>query len=234
MHYLTALLMLWIFSQNTYGLLSNPIDWDKAVDQAIYRYGLRTEPELVQFFKKAKVSYPPKQIALLAFKNEQTLQLWAKDYTNTWRHIHTYPLTAFSGYLGPKLKEHDLQIPEGIYKLTAFNPFSQMHLSMKINYPNAFDRAKALQEGRKKLGDNIFLHGKSKSVGCLAVGDHAIDQLFMLSRRVGLNQIQLIIAPNDLRKSKPKTNLSTQPSWLPELYRQIEHHLSAFPIKEHV
>jgi hypothetical protein len=217
---------------NAYSMVSNPIDWDKAVDRAIIQYGLKTEPELKLFFRQAHVAYPPKQIALLAFKKEKELQLWAKN--KNWHHIHTYPFTASSGYLGPKLREYDLQIPEGIYELTGFNPYSQMHLSMKINYPNAFDQAKAAEEGRKKMGGDIFLHGKAQSVGCLAVGNHAIDQLFMLSRRVGLEHVQLIIAPNDLRRGKPKTKRQTQPDWLPELYEHIESKLEAFPLKEQV
>jgi murein L,D-transpeptidase YafK len=212
-------------------MASNPITLNEAIEQAIQSYGLQTEPELKTFFKQAEVKYPPKKIALLAFKKEQHLQLWAKNKNKSWQHIHTYPLTASSGSLGPKLKENDLQIPEGIYKLTAFNPFSQMHLSMKINYPNAFDKKKALKEGRQQLGGDIFLHGKAESVGCLAVGNHAIDQLFMLSHQVGLNQVQLIISPSDLRLGgKPKTK--THPRWLPELYQSIEKKLNLFPLKE--
>jgi hypothetical protein len=115
-------------------------NWEQAIDHAVIRYGLRTEPELKKFFKEAKVSYPPKDVAMLAFKKEKKLELWAKDDTNHWHFIHTYPLTASSGNLGPKLREHDRQIPEGVYQLTMFNPYSQMHLSMQINYPNTFDR----------------------------------------------------------------------------------------------
>ncbi len=225
---------LLVWAETSHSMATSPMNWEKAIDRAVSRYGLRTEPQLVRYFEKAEVAYPPKQIALLAFKKEQKLQLWAKNKNKTWRHIHTYPLTASSGNLGPKLKERDLQIPEGIYRLTSFNPFSKMHLSMKINYPNEFDRKKAAKEGRKKLGGNIFLHGKSESVGCLAIGNHAIDQLFLLSRRVGLSQIQLIIAPNDLRRSKPQTKLRSQPSWVPELYQQIEEKLSVFPLRERV
>jgi len=206
------------------------LNWDTAVDNAINRYGLRMEPQLVSLFGKAGIAYPPKDIALLAFKKEQHIQLWAKDETKSWRYIHTYPLTAFSGRLGPKLKERDGQIPEGIYRLTTFNPFSSMHLSMMINYPNNFDRLQASKDGRSQLGGNIFLHGKSLSVGCLAVGDKGIDQLFLLAHRVGLNHIQMIISPNDLRKSKPATNNFAQPRWLPELYKQIGAALRQFPV----
>ncbi|WP_172465005.1 L,D-transpeptidase family protein [Legionella birminghamensis] len=205
------------------------LNWDKAVDNAIMRYGLRTEPELIRFFSKANVAYPPKEIALLAFKQERHIELWAKNDNQPWTYIHTYPLTAFSGRLGPKLKERDGQIPEGIYKLVTFNPFSSMHLSMMINYPNSFDRMQASKDGRRQLGGDIFLHGKSLSVGCLAVGDRAIDQLFLLSRRVGLSNIKMIIAPNDLRVSKPATTNFAQPRWLPELYKQLSAALTQFP-----
>ncbi|MFA5959148.1 MAG: L,D-transpeptidase family protein [Tatlockia sp.] len=205
------------------------LNWDNAVDKAISRYGLPTEPQLMNYFTNAHVAYPPKEVALLAFKKERHLELWAKNENQSWRHVHTYPLTAFSGRLGPKLKESDGQIPEGIYRLTTFNPFSSMHLSMMINYPNHFDKLQAIKDGRKQLGNNIFLHGKALSVGCLAVGDRAIDQLFLLARRVGLGNVQVIIAPNDLRHSKPATSNFAQPRWLPDLYKQIGMALNRFP-----
>lgn len=205
---------------------------EKAIDHAVMRYGLKQEPVLMSRFIKAGVAYPPREVALLAFKKEQHVQLWAQDKKQAWRHIYTYPLTAYSGSLGPKLRERDRQIPEGIYRLTMFNPFSSMHLSMMINYPNNFDRLHASLDGRRTLGGDIFLHGKSSSVGCLAVGDEAIDQLFLLTRRVGLNHVQVIIAPNDLRRSQPATNKFTQPRWLPELYQRIGRALKRFPVTQ--
>lgn len=211
--------------------MSSHISYNQAIDNAIQKYSFKKEPKLKGVFKKAQVNYPPKEIALLAFKKEQNIQLWAKDEKNKWRYIHNYPLTAFSGNLGPKLKEYDRQIPEGIYKLTMFNPYSTYHLSMMIDYPNKFDKLHALKDGRQNLGGDIFLHGKSYSVGCLAVGDSAIEQLFLLSRRVGLNNVKVIIAPNDLRLEKPATNKLSQPHWLPELYKKIERALNDFPLK---
>lgn len=213
--------------------MASKVDIEKSVDHAVARYGLRMEPHLKSAFSKAGVAYPPKDIALLAFKKERHIQLWAKNNNQTWRHIQNYPLTASSGRLGPKLQERDRQIPEGIYRLTAFNPFSAMHLSIMINYPNNWDRLQASKDGRsKKLGGNIFLHGKSLSVGCLAVGDKAIDELFLLTRRVGLNHVQLIISPNDLRKGRPATSAFAQPRWLPELYQQINTALAHFPLSK--
>lgn len=214
---------------SSFAMMSTKLNWDKAVDNAIIKYGLRTEPELIRYFSQAKVAYPPKEIAFLAFKKEKHMELWAKNENQSWQFIHKYALTAFSGRLGPKLKERDGQIPEGIYRLTSYNPFSSMHLSMMINYPNNYDRLQASKDGRKQLGNNIFLHGRAVSVGCLAVGDKAIDQLFLLTRRVGLGHTQVIIAPNDLRTSKPATSSFAQPRWLPDLYKKITSALHQFP-----
>lgn len=205
------------------------ISLEKAIDRAVKRYGTPQEPHLRTIFNQAHIAYPPSEIALLAFKKERQLQLWAKDDDHGWRYIHNYPLTAFSGRLGPKLKEHDLQIPEGVYRLTSFNPFSSHHLSMMINYPNQFDRIQAIKDGRTNLGGSIFLHGKASSVGCLAVGDKAIDELFLLVRRVGLSHVKMVIAPNDLRRDKPATSTFAQPRWLPELYQEITAELRKYP-----
>lgn len=227
------LTFLLLFCVSTFSMAPK-INWDKAIDKAINRYGLQMEPHLIAQFRKAGVKYPPRDVALLAFKKERNIQLWAKNESGPWHYVSNYPLTAFSGRLGPKLKENDLQIPEGIYRLTTFNPFSSMHLSMMINYPNQFDRLQAIKDGRRQLGGNIFLHGKSLSVGCLAIGDKAIDELFLLARRVGLNHVRIIIAPNDLRREKPATVSFAQPRWLPELYKEISTALKGFPVDRQI
>jgi murein L,D-transpeptidase YafK len=203
-------------------------DWNKAKKQAIKRYGKPQLGLLKNYFKNAHVNYPPNDIALLAFKNERKLELWAKNSSSQWKLIHNYTFTAFSGKLGPKLRENDKQIPEGIYEINGMNPFSSFHLSMMLNYPNPMDMKFANKDGRKNLGNNIFIHGKSASVGCLAIGNKAIDQLFMLVDSVGLSHVKVIIAPNDLRKQKPLTRLSGQPKWLPKLYQSIKTELHHF------
>ena len=229
-------IILWLICF-TYSLpqlhaMAPKIKWDDAIDHAVVRYGLNKEPQLIKLFSAAGLSYPPKDITLLAFKREKTIQLWAKNRQTAWKYIRTYPLTASSGHLGPKLKERDGQIPEGIYHITMLNPFSAMHLSLMLDYPNSFDRQQASKDGRRSLGGDIFLHGKSLSVGCLAVGDQAIDQLFLLVARVGIHHAQVIISPNDLRKSKPATNFLAQPRWLPKLYQNISHALNQFPLQK--
>ena len=233
-----VLILLSCLLSSTIQGMAPKVNLNLAIENAIKRYGFKAEPFLKSYFIKAGVAYPPREIALLTFKRERKIQLWAQDKKQVWQFIHTYPLTAFSGHLGPKLKEDDKQIPEGIYRLVQLNPFSAHHLSMMVDYPNDFDRQQAQKEGRKKLGNNIFLHGKSSSIGCLAVGDKAIDQLFLLVRRVGLSHVQLIIAPNDLRQEKPATAGYIQHHWLPVLYNQIAQALKPFPLsripKNHV
>lgn len=224
---ITLFLLLILAIPKTFAM-AQKISWEKAVDTAILRYGLRTEPELKQQFAKAQVSYPPQEVALLAFKKERKIELWAKNDGIPWQYIKNYPLTAFSGQLGPKLKEKDRQIPEGIYRLTNLNPFSSMHLSMQINYPNDFDKSQAFRDGRRHLGDNIFIHGKSLSVGCLAIGNWGIDQLFLLAREVGVHHVKLIIAPNDLRVTQAATSHFAKPRWLPTLYQKIRVALRPF------
>ena len=204
------------------------LDWGKATERAIAKYGVPIEPYITNIFEKAHAHFPPQEIALLAFKQEQVMELWAKNDKMPWQKVKSYPLTARSGRLGPKLKENDLQIPEGTYHLTEFNPFSRWHLSIKIDYPNHFDSTHALQDGRKNLGYDIFIHGKSASAGCLAIGDKAINELFLITYRVGLNHTKLIIAPNDLRYESPATTGFAQPRWLPELYKNIKKELRTF------
>lgn len=227
---MAALAYLVLFSTELLAMSAH-MPANRAIDRAIAKYSPFKEPLLKARFLQAKVAYPPRKIALLAFKQEQNIELWAQDSSHNWRYVKTYPLTAYSGMLGPKLKENDKQIPEGIYKLTMFNPFSHWHLSIMLNYPNEFDRTHAFLDNRNKLGGDIFIHGKSASIGCLAVGDSAIEQIFMLARRVGLQNIEIIIAPNDLRKAKAMTGQSNQPKWLPDLYKKIRIALAKYPLK---
>lgn len=204
-------------------------DWPKATAQVSQQYTPIAEKHLTPHFQKAAISYPPKQVAFLAFKKEKKIELWAKNPNTSWTHIKNYPLTASSGKAGPKLKEKDFQIPEGIYGISFLHPFSTQHLSMKIDYPNAFDRRNAQADGRTRLGGDIFLHGKDSSAGCLAVGDHAISELFVLVNHVGTKNTKVIIAPHDMRKSPVPPQLAgNSPHWTPTLYNQINKHLQPF------
>ena len=108
------------------------------------------EDDLKPLFLQQHLAFPPKRIALLAFKQERKIELWVKDKKRQWHFIKTYPLTASSGGPGPKLRLGDGQIPEGIYQINVLNPYSSQHLSMMLNYPNAYDRYHGKVDLRRK------------------------------------------------------------------------------------
>jgi hypothetical protein len=200
----------------------------KTVAGVLKTVGPKAEARLKPYFEKAGVAYPPHQIALIGLKDEMQLELWAEK-DNAWVHIHTYEILAASGEVGPKQKVGDHQVPEGIYHITSLNPNSRFHLSMKIDYPNDFDLEKAREDNRSRLGGDIFIHGNAKSVGCIAIGDKAIEELFVLVAETGIDNATVVIAPNDLRRWNPWLDATQKyPSWLPELYHSITQEMAKF------
>ena len=183
---------------------------------------------LSQKFETAAAAWPPANIALVAIKDEKVLDLYARPSGGKWKHIFRYPVLASSGVTGPKLRQGDHQVPEGIYGITLLNPNSRFHVSMRVNYPNTFDRQMAAHDGRTNLGGDIMIHGKNASIGCLAVGDEAAEELFVLADRIGLKNIELIIAPTDFRKNGIPAADEAQPKWVPTLYHQVASAMSEF------
>lgn len=195
----------------------------RSVSDVIDLYSQEANERLLPAFKKAGVSYPPKHIALIAFKDTKVLQLWASDTRVSSTLILEYPVLAASGEPGPKLREGDRQVPEGLYQIEGLNPNSAFHLSMKLNYPNAFDLKKAKLEGRTEPGSNIFIHGKAVSVGCLAMGDKVIEELFSLVYATGKKNVEVLISPVDPSKNTLSAP-DTAPEWTEVLYQDIATH----------
>ena len=102
---------------------------------------------------------------------------------------------------------------------------------MKINYPNEFDLAQAKADGRQNLGGDIYIHGKALSIGCLAMGDEASEDLFVLTNLVGIQNVKVIITPNDCRPKDLSFKANSQPNWLPTLYADISQELKPFNAK---
>ncbi|MEI8593059.1 L,D-transpeptidase family protein [Photobacterium sp. Hal280] len=200
----------------------------RTVDDVLTTYGHLSEMRLKYRFRQADVSYPPQRIALLGLKEEKALELWAFDQQGRRQFVYSYPVTAASGKAGPKLKEGDRQVPEGVYKIIGLNPNSRFHLSMKLNYPNDFDLKYAALEGRQSPGSNIFIHGKADSIGCLAIGDSAVEELFTLVGKIGKDNVEVVIAPHDPRKNPIRPVPDTSPAWISELYASIESEFSRF------
>lgn len=109
------------------------------------------------------------------FKREFELELWLKK-EGRFQRFAVYPICRWSGRLGPKLMEGDSQAPEGFYTVDAkaLNPASRWHRSFNLGYPNVFDRAHA------RTGSFVMVHGGCASVGCFAMTDAVVDEIWRL------------------------------------------------------
>ena len=158
------------------------------------------------------------KLRIFVFKNERRLEVHASG----WKTPRVYPMTGFSGTLGPKLKEGDGQIPEGVYGIEYLNPNSSYYLSMKVSYPNAADRRRAKADGRTNLGGDIMIHGKNVTIGCIPIGDDAIEDVFYLVNAVGIRNVTVIIAPYDMRSGRKPEVEKSPIQWYDTLCGEIE------------
>ena len=110
------------------------------------------------------------------FKKEEILEVWLQKDSGEYALFLDYPICIYSGELGPKTREGDKQSPEGFYTVgrEAMNPNSQYHLSFNLGYPNAYDRAHGYS------GSMLMVHGKCVSIGCYAMGDRQIEEIYTL------------------------------------------------------
>lgn len=144
-------------------------------------------------------------IYLRAFKEEQYLELWAKNVDDKqYQLLRTYEVCNNSGGPGPKRKQGDLQVPEGFYQIDRFNPWSNYHLSLGINYPNKSDRKIS---SASKLGGDIFIHGNCVTIGCLPMTDDKMKEIYILAVEAtnnGQNTIPVSLFPFAMNEKKIK------------------------------
>jgi murein L,D-transpeptidase YafK len=109
------------------------------------------------------------------FKREFELELWMQK-DKAFQRFAVYPICRWSGRLGPKLVEGDAQAPEGFYTVDskALNPASRWHRSFNLGFPNAYDR------GHQRTGSFIMVHGGCSSIGCFAMTDPVVDEVWRL------------------------------------------------------
>ena len=205
--------------------LTNRILRKSTIAERIEQYGSSVKKRLMPYFEANGVSYPPNELIFVGLKREKILEVWARNGNSAFTKIRDYPILGASGKLGPKLKEGDKQVPEGIYRIESLNPNSRFHLSLRLNYPNESDFKHARTDGRKNLGGDIMIHGSSVSVGCLAMGNEAIEDLFILSAQTGINNIEVILSPLDFRKSELSLTNQIFPIWTKELYSRLKQEL---------
>jgi len=137
-----------------------------------------TDSVLRAYCATRKLQYPPREIFLRAFKREGVLEVWARDsVAGPFVLLVHYPVCQRSGILGPKRREGDKQVPEGFYVINIFNPVSDYHLSLGINYPNASD---SILGYKPKLGGDIMIHGDCVTIGCIPITDPCIREVYWL------------------------------------------------------
>jgi hypothetical protein len=204
---------------------------EAAIAERLAVYGPLARQRLRPYFAAAGVPYPPARFLLLGLKQERELQLYAAGRGQRLRYIRAFPVLGASGGLGPKLREGDRQVPEGIYDIVYLNPRSVAHLSLALSYPNEFDRARAAEDGRDPatLGGDIMIHGGWKSVGCLAVGDQAAEDLFILAADAGFDSAKVIISPVDFRRAALPFGYRAPTPWVSQLYAQLRTEMFSLP-----
>ena len=198
------------------------------VADRIEQYGGAARTRITPAFGAAGLPYPPAELAFVAIKDERRLEVYARrSGADAWRHVRDYPVLAASGRAGPKLREGDGQVPEGVYRIELLNPNSRYHLSLRLDYPNAFDRRMAAVDGRTRLGGDIMIHGAAVSIGCLAVGDEAAEDLFVLAADAGTESVRVIVVPSDMRVADAVVGADA-PAWTGELYAALRREMAVF------
>jgi len=205
-------------------------------------WATRTDPKLRTLLGRVGLQHPPQDVFLQVYKFEGVVELWARNDTSApFTMVTTYPAynlpknyrvdpTTDDLDGGPKQRQGDSKVPEGLYRVLYHNPWSSYHLSLALNYPNPADAIRARSDGvisttgervirqwwrdhgrtvdtegiagvpsawsnREALpaGNEIFMHGKRVTIGCVPVGDDNIEQIFVLTdhRRVGGTQVHI-------------------------------------------
>lgn len=151
----------------------------------------------------------PKETFIRVFKYEKELEVWTYD-KGAYQLLKTYNICGLSGKFGPKRYEGDLQVPEGAYQVTKLNQHSNYHKSIKINYPNKSD---SIISKHPKKGGEIYIHGKCVSVGCIAIGDKAVDELYSIVSQSQKTTVHVYPARYDTHNDYIRDNLERYP-WL--------------------
>jgi murein L,D-transpeptidase YafK len=139
-------------------------------------------------------SSPGEAMMIRIYKESSELEVWKRTKSGQYKLFDTYQICAYSGGLGPKIKEGDRQSPEGFYTITPglMNPNSSYYLAFNTGFPNKYDRAYG------RTGSELMVHGDCTSRGCYAMTDEQIAEIYAMAResfKGGNNSFQLQIFP---------------------------------------
>jgi murein L,D-transpeptidase YafK len=148
-------------------------------------------------------------VYLRIYKLESELEVWVQK-DGGFERFATYPICYWSGRLGPKLKEGDRQAPEGFYTVDkdALNPNSRMHLSFNLGFPNAYDR------GKGRTGSFLMVHGGCSSIGCYAVTNDVVDEIWaFVSAALDNGQARIPVHAFPFRMTERNLRLRSGDKW---------------------
>jgi murein L,D-transpeptidase YafK len=148
-------------------------------------------------------------IFIRIYKEESELEVWKLRDDGRFYHLKTFPICNWSGKLGPKLREGDMQSPEGFYTITKdqLNPNSNYHLAFNLGYPNPYDKA------NKRTGEFLMIHGGCGSSGCYAMTDALMEELYALVREAmdgGQTAVPVHAFPFRMNKEKMASHAKSQ------------------------
>jgi len=155
------------------------VDLQRASSPKITDVLARREDSLKKQFEEKGLKWPAKFIYIRSFKYDSQLEVWVKQTSQEkFKLFKTYRVCALAGTLGPKRMQGDYQVPEGIYYINEFNPKSQYHLSLGLNYPNVSDK---ILSDSLMPGGEIYIHGSCVTTGCIPVTDKQIEDIYVLA-----------------------------------------------------
>ncbi len=139
----------------------------------------KVEDSLRKQFEAKKLQWPPQEVYIRSFKYDRLLEVWVKSESKgAFKLFKSYKICMQSGTIGPKRMEGDFQMPEGFYYINEFKPNSNFHLSLGLNYPNASDK---ILSDSYHPGNSIYIHGKCLSVGCIAIDNLPIEEVYLMT-----------------------------------------------------
>jgi len=190
-------LLFLVITLMSFSNVKNPSFKDSHLDHyRVYQAYRDLGEEAFAKMKAVEVCHFKCDILIRAFKFEEDLEVWAKNKgDDKYVLVTKYKFCKNVGQLGPKRKEGDKQIPEGIYKMSKFNPASTYFLSLKVDYPNASD---SILSDRDTPGGMIFIHGGCNTVGCIPITDQWIKELYIFcveAKNNGQEDIPIHIFP---------------------------------------
>lgn len=195
-------LLFMVTPVNSQSFKSNQLKYQRVREAYAENYD-----SISSMLEKKGVDIDNMRIFLRAIKSDKKIQLYAmNDNDSIYTLIKKYDFCVFSGNLGPKREQGDMQIPEGFYHIDRFNPTSYFFLSLGINYPNTSDRKLS---NAHDVGGDIFIHGDCVSVGCIPLTDKWIKELYVVcaeARNNGQTKIPVHLFPFHMDEYGPNRN----------------------------